>query len=205
MLYTIALHIRVMATTIALGAAIFCATALGSIFGNEAQALLASVSLNQMSYNAWHVFRGKITSTEKVRATVGNGALNAIKYTFKVSETLKDGVGGPDSKTFSFTMIGSLALYRQGLVAPNFPIFEKDVDYVVFMNKPSERSGLSSPVALEAGCFKISMENGKEVVENGVKNVGLVQTNHLKSNGPKRTPQKLTYSQLRSTVLNNSK
>ena len=167
--------------------------------------VIAEISLADMAQQANAIVRGYLAGVREEKVEVGGGQLNALVYTFDVTEILK-GVES-EKKTYEFRMLGSLRAFRQGFFGDGFPRFREGAEYVIFVNKPS-RVGLTSPVGLAAGAFEIRSIDGTEVVQNGFDNAGLLdmateaaiqdatgaQLNAVSSSA-------LTYATLRSVVV----
>ena len=125
-------------------------------------------TLDDITKSAGKIFAGKCTNVEYIEND-SESKLPVIKYTFEVAEGIR-GVGDEEEITF-----------KQWQPTARSSGYEEGKKYFLFLYPESER-GLTTPVALEQGRFKVSKKGliqRKEVVINGFSNKGL--TRNLKT------------------------
>ena len=104
----------------------------------------------------------------------GGGFPAYTEYTFEVSESIKGNVGsviifrqyglrGPRQVSENIAYVGRI---------PGMPIYQEGQEYMIFLIGDSIL-GLTSPVGLFQGAFRVIEENGSKMVINGFNNVGL--------------------------------
>ncbi len=125
-----------------------------------------SVSLDQMTDEAEVIVHGVVTST-KVEPHPQLQNLMTVVVTLQVKDTYK----GKARKTLTFRQyVWDLDPQRQAAD------YGKRQELVLFLRAPSGY-GLTSPVGLEQGRFRISRDRrGREIALNGRGNVGLFQS-----------------------------
>ncbi len=135
------------------------------------------MNLSEMVQEADRIVVGKVISAvESAIPGPGGGTIPIMEYTLLVSNTLK---GATDARMVirhvrlpgaSF-FLGNESATRMGL-----PVYKVDEEVVLFLTGESSL-GLSSPVGLVQGAFRVQMDKSGQPVSivNGVGNVGLMR------------------------------
>lgn len=142
-------------------------------------AMVAKMGLGEMTVNAAHIFRGTVIDVEQSSITAGGGELPMVVYTLRVDEAFKGDFGsGKDAQVMEIRMLGSIkAEPAAGSVQhfstlPDLPRLQSGHDYVLFTTAPSA-AGLSTPVGLGQGAFRVYDDEGQEMAANELDNAGL--------------------------------
>jgi hypothetical protein len=139
--------------------------------------MVQQFNLGEMTVNADKIFRGTIVTVKRGTVQAGGGELPTIKYTIRVSETLKGDTSSANGKAgnvVELTVLGSIkAAAASGNIrfAGGFtpPRLEVGNEYLLFTTAPSSL-GLSITVGSGQGLFRF-VEGNK--VLNDAKNAGL--------------------------------
>lgn len=131
-------------------------------------------NLYEMSTLSKRIFVGKCISATEIYQP--DSELPAcIEYTFEVKLSIKGNVGN----TITFRQFGlkNPRKVDKGLIyvgrVPGMPIYEEGKDYVLFLIEDSAL-GLTSPIGLFQGAFRITTDKGGVIrVVNGINNLGL--------------------------------
>ncbi len=127
-------------------------------------------NLGQLTNLAEWIFVGEVLS---VTDNYVEGQIPYTEITFKISKSIKGDL--QEGQTFSYRQAGLLAPRDAGnglriaFALDGFPQYQVGEEALVFLYKPSELSGLTSPVGLLQGKFTIA--NGS--ITNGVNNQNL--------------------------------
>lgn len=122
----------------------------------------APMNLEEITKAAGKIFTGVCTDIEEIEND-SEANLPVIKYKFKITENIK---GVREKEEIAF---------KQWQPTVKGTGYEMGKKYILFLYPESDR-GLTSPVGLSQGLFKIEKKgfiNVKEVVKNGVSNRGL--------------------------------
>jgi hypothetical protein len=123
---------------------------------------LPNQSLDEMVSKAERIVQGQVVSA-RVEPHPQFSHLKTVLVTLRVEDTLK----GTPAKTLEFRQ------YLWGLDAVSGAAgYAKGEDLLLFLN-PVSRYGLTSPVGLDAGRFRIERQNDQTVAVNGKGNAGL--------------------------------
>jgi hypothetical protein len=140
-------------------------------------AMIQQFNLNDLANRAGSIFRGTVLDTHAGSIDVGGGDIPTISYRIRVTEFIK-GASAGDSETVTLRMYGELkprtaadGVQYLGGLQPD--LLEVGGDYLLFVTSPS-RVGLSAPVGLSQGTFKILTREKETVAVNGLNNEGLL-------------------------------
>ena len=152
-------------------------------FASSAQAAaVLKMDLDQLSERADRVFRGTVTGIEPGSVSVAGGELPTVTYEIAVAESFKgDFSDNKNSGVVYLTMLGSAkqASEVNGMrlvsALPELPKLEVGQDYVLFTTATSA-AGLTAPVGLDQGAFKVvEGDGGQEMATNALNNRGLFE------------------------------
>lgn len=134
--------------------------------------MVESFNFDELVQRAGRIFIGKVTAID--RGVTAEGA-PYIAYTFSVSESLKGNVGSTITiRQFGF---GATQARSDGLIqafkVPSMPAYKQGAE-VLFLATAESRVGLSAPVGLFQGVFRLKRNaDGEVVATNGSDNVNL--------------------------------
>lgn len=139
----------------------------------QASVYVRQLKLDALCKNAHRIVRGTVESATPGQVAAGGGSLPTVTYRIKVAET----IAGVPAEIVNLTMVAEPKSRIRSGSAERAPIVEipeltEGQEYLLFTTKPS-KLGLSSPVGLAQGCFKITKVGDKEMAVNGVNNAGL--------------------------------
>ena len=167
-------------------------------------------TLDDMVTEAQDVFRGTLKNQETVTVKVKGQDIKATRYLFTVSEMLK-GQSNLSDNQYEFTMVGSPgSAFFSNSSNTSFPRFENGQQYLLLMRAPS-KIGLSSPIGLANGSFKITtLENNEEIAVNGFQNAGLFKNvnesfEEKSATNSASNQSGLNYETLKNAILNSEK
>jgi hypothetical protein len=145
---------------------------------SQERASVAPANLQQLVTNAQTILRGHVASiTIEPHPEFAN--LQTIVVTMSVTEVLK----GQAATSFKFRQ---LALNADTSLNGSY---HKTEELLLFLN-PVSPYGLTSPVGLEQGCFRISMDPKRNrVAVNGRNNIGLFTELQTKSSAGSFSPR----------------
>lgn len=130
--------------------------------------IVAQLDFGELHRRSGRLFHGRCVSRREV---FDGGSVPYTEYVFEVVEGVK-GCQGPDgapAKTIAFRHAGtrSGALRPDGLEVPplrlGVPEYDPGEEVVLFLTRES-RSGLSAPVGLAQGVFRVKRSEGKATV-----------------------------------------
>jgi hypothetical protein len=132
---------------------------------------LKLVNLEKIAYGAARIFSGTCLRVEDI--TLSESEAPATRYTFRVEDRIKGNV----AETVVLTQIGVREpRVDQGRAhvfrIPGMPVYREGERVMLFLIAESP-AGLSSPVGLSQGAFRISERQGKMTVRNEWNNAGL--------------------------------
>lgn len=139
-------------------------TAFILILGTLWATSVKPVNLQEMVGSAERIFWGSCVSVEET--TLASG-LVATQYTFQVRRGLK-GVEAGEMVTFRQLQSND----RRKLSLPGLPSFRKGQESLIFLHGES-RLGLTSPVGLQQGVFRLQQDEQGLSVINGMQNSNL--------------------------------
>lgn len=137
------------------------------------------LSLSEMASQSGRIVVGRVLSAvETSMPAPGGGSIPITQYTLSVSETVK----GQHTKTLviKHVRLGNKIFIVGGGEGPatksDFPAYKANEDVVLFLTSES-KLGLSSPVGLTQGVFRIAKDSEDKPVSlvNGVGNAGLLE------------------------------
>jgi hypothetical protein len=186
---------------------IFTALAFIGIAGSLAESVSASVAvrhmnLQQMCDAAGRIFRGTVLGVKDGVVVAGGGQLSTVIYTLRVDEAFKgsfESVKGEAIATIQMIRAPKTPQFgpvRRLPLLNDLPTFQQGHDYLILATSASS-VGLSTPVGLSQGAFKLGGKSGQEIAVNGNNNVGLYLGMNV---APVRGP--VAYSTLRSQIRN---
>jgi hypothetical protein len=123
------------------------------------------VSLEEMVQLADRVFRGRCLSAREIPGVAG---LDAMEYTFEVSEGVK---GVSTGEQVVFRQVLAAQVGKRGI--SGMPGYREGQDLLIFLHADS-RLGLTSPVGFSQGVFQTVPDAEGVRVVNGVNNRNLM-------------------------------
>src|SRR6185437_5040077 len=147
--------------TTSFGRALACALFLiAAAIPAQATSVLP-VDLDHMVKSAAVAFQGTVTDVHTERDPQAGDRIVTF-VTFQVDDALK----GPVGSTYTLKQIGGRLPTGESLRIDGIPSYTVGESYVVFLTGPSSL-GLSSPVGLSQGRFRIETTAGGREVSNG--------------------------------------
>lgn len=169
----------------------------------SASTIVRFMNLEQMCHSAGRIFRGTVVGVTESTVQVGGGELATVVYRIRVDEAFKgtfEEVKGEQIATLQMVRPGKRApsgpLRRVMPLFDDLPRFEQGHDYLILATAASA-AGLSSPVGLGQGAFKLAGKPGQETAVNGNDNAGLQTSATARSNAA-RGP--VSYASLRAEI-----
>ena len=124
------------------------------------------VDLEEMAALSDRVFRGRCLSTRQIEHSSG---LPVVEYTFQVLQGIK---GATEGEEMIFRQLGGTG--SGGFVMAGLPSYVPGQDVLLFLNADS-RIGLTSPVGLSQGVFRVHRDSaGEWLAVNGLDNLNLI-------------------------------
>jgi len=158
-------------------------------------AMVAQMSLGELTLHAALIARVTVLDVEQESMSLGGSTLPVVAYTLRVDEPFKGSFQTvKDTSVVEVRMLGNLKQsaaaggVQQVPILPDLPQLQLGRDYVLFTTPPSAL-GLSSPVGLGQGAFRIYTVEKQEMAANELENAGLFS-------GP------VSYSQLANAIRN---
>jgi hypothetical protein len=142
-------------------------------------ALVAKMDLGEMTFNADRIARVTVLDVEQGSMTLGGGELPVVTYTLRVDEAFKGQFD--DSKGVAVIEVRMVGNIKQAPATsgpqhfsalPEMPHLTVGHDYLLFATAPSA-VGLSAPVGLGQGTFRIYTDDKDEMAANELDNAGL--------------------------------
>jgi hypothetical protein len=169
----------------------------------SASTIVRFMNLEQMCRSAGRIFRGTVVGVTEGTVQVGGGQLATLVYRIRVDEAFKgtfEEIKGEQIATLQMVqpLKRTSAGGQQRLLAlfDDLPRFEQGHDYLILATAPSA-AGLSVPVGLGQGAFKLAGKPGQETAVNGNDNAGL-QSNPTARANAGRGP--MSYATLRTEI-----
>jgi hypothetical protein len=169
----------------------------------SASTLVRFMNLEQMCQSAGRIFRGTVIGVTDSTVQAGGGELATVVYRIRVDEAFKgtfEEVKGQRIATLQMVrptrVATSGSLRRLLTLFDDLPRFEQGHDYLILATAPSA-AGLSVPVGLGQGAFKLAGKTGEETAVNATDNAGL-QTNAVARSNAARGP--IPYTALRAEI-----
>ncbi len=159
------------------------------------------MNLEQMVQRADSIFRGAVLDVTEGTVHAGGADLPTVTYRLRVDETFRGEfptVKG--ARLAEVTMLGSVkrapgSPMRNLAAVPGLPRLERGHDYLLIVTRPSQ-AGLSAPVGLAQGAFRIATDLKEETATNGAGNVGLFRG----MAGPTSAAGPLPYDELAARI-----
>ena len=139
---------------------------------------LLHMNLSELAGRADKIFRGTVVEIGSGTAHVGGVDIPTVRYTLQVDESFAGEYTEVKGQRFvEIQMIGKVPPAQVGdavrlSVLPEMPPLDKGDSYLLFTTLPSQ-AGLSAPVGLGQGWFRLYGDPGEEEAVNGFNNVGL--------------------------------
>ncbi len=144
---------------------------------------LIKMNLSTLVEKSGRIIVGTCLGVEEKTMTVpGKGEILYTSYLFRVSKTIKGSVGGTlELRQVSFPSY--VSGNRKPIEIPGMPSYQVDEEYVLILTEESSL-GLSVPVGLPQGCFRVSanLKIGTKQISNGLNNAGLFDGMSLQKN-----------------------
>lgn len=142
-------------------------------------ASLQRFTLPEMVNKSDRIFRGTVIDFEPGTVDAGGGTLPTVTYRMRVEESFKGSFAEKDGVRYAeITMLGNVKeAGAQGdlqkmSVLPTPPQLSVGSDYLLMMT-PESSIGLSAPIGLGQGSFKIYSQDKEEWAKNEFNNAGL--------------------------------
>lgn len=139
---------------------------------------LLHMNLSELAGRAEKIFKGTVVDVKSGTAHIGGVDLPTMKYTFQVHEWFAgDYTVVTNKRLVEIQMIRKVPPVRVANAVrisplPDIPPLDKGNSYLLFTTLPSH-AGLSAPVGLGQGWFRLSGDPGNEQAVNGFNNFGL--------------------------------
>ncbi len=137
------------------------------------------LDLAGLTERAATIVRGEVVGATAIDVAVGGGQLPAIEYRVEVEEMFKgEAAQGPAARRYAtFRVVGSMKSGASPALAAlwrDVPKFRRGDQVLLFLTAESS-VGLSSPVGLAQGAFRVELdpESRQESAANGFANEGL--------------------------------
>jgi hypothetical protein len=161
------------------------------------------MNLEQMCQRAGRIFRGTVIGVTESTVQAGGGEIATVVYRIRVDESFKgtfEEVKGERIATLQMVRpirrAASGSLRRLMPLFDDLPRFQQGHDYLILATAPSA-AGLSVPVGLGQGAFKLAGKPGQETAVNANDNAGL-QTNEIARSNAGQGP--IPYAALRAEI-----
>jgi len=160
---------------------VLLATALLALAYQAQATIMLKMNLTDLTDRAATIFRGTVLSVEQSAIEAGGGQIPAITYRFRIDELYKGEatVVKGDDAIVQIRMVGNVKPAKADengrikLSAWNeVPKFSEGGDYLVFASQASA-VGLSAPIGLGQGAFKVFAADGTDMAVNEFNNAGL--------------------------------
>ncbi|HEX5716612.1 MAG TPA: hypothetical protein VF179_10665 [Thermoanaerobaculia bacterium] len=149
-----------------------------SLIGMQAQAAtVQQLNLAQMVSRAERVFRGTVLTIREGKIDAGGAELPTVTYRIRVDEAFKGTYQDVKGMQIAeITMLGKLknnqTANTRSLPLIDLPKLQVGQDYLLLTTQPSA-IGLSTPVGLGQGAFRVTGKAGQELAVNENHNLGL--------------------------------
>ncbi len=160
---------------------VLLATALLGLTFQAQATIMLKMDLTDLTDRAATIFRGTVLSVEQASVAAGGGQIPAIVYRFRVDELYKGEatVVKGNQPIIEVRMVGNVKPAKADengrikLSAWNeVPKFSEGGEYLVFASQASA-VGLSAPIGLGQGAFKVFATDGTDMAVNEFNNAGL--------------------------------
>jgi len=157
------------------------ATALLCLAHQAQATIMMKMDLTDLTDRAGTIFRGTVLSAQQSVIQAGGGQIPAITYRFKVGELYKGeaSIVKGDDAIIEILMVGNIKPAKADnngrvklSVWSEVPKFSEGGDYLVFAS-PASAVGLSAPIGLGQGAFKVYAADGTDMAVNEFNNAGL--------------------------------
>ena len=168
--------------------------ALGLLWAPAQAATVRQLNLEQMVDRAGRIFRGTVLDIKEGTVQAGGAELPTVTYRIRVDDAFKGTYQtGKGLQIAEITMLGKLKQSQtsdtRSLPLIDLPKLEVGQNYLLLTTQPSA-IGLSTPVGLGQGTFRVTGKPGQEVAVNLNNNLGLlkgmggVSNNAVRPSGP---------------------
>lgn len=151
-----------------------------TLIGVQAQAAtVLQLNLEQMVDRAGRIFRGTVLDIREGTVQAGGAELPTVTYRIRVDEAFKGTYQDVKGMQIAeVTMLGKLKPNQAGvnrsLPLIDLPKLQVGQDYLLLTTQPSA-IGLSTPVGLGQGTFRVTGKPGQELAVNLNQNLGLLK------------------------------
>jgi hypothetical protein len=139
---------------------------------------MLQLNLEDLAARAGRIFRGTVVRIEPGAVEVGGGRLPTLTYTLRVEQAFRGEFEARKGERFAtVTTLGKTPPLQVGNLRRTSPLLEiprleMGGSYLLFLTPPSA-IGLSAPVGLGQGAFRITEKEGLDLAVNGHDNLGL--------------------------------
>jgi len=139
---------------------------------------MLQLNLEDLVVRAERIYRGTVVKIEPGSKQIGGGEIPTLTYTIRVDEAFKGSFEVRKGRQMEIlTTLGkqppvTVGKSRRLVSLLGMPQMEVGGTYLLFATARSA-VGLSAPVGLGQGCFRVHPKNGGETAENEFANTGL--------------------------------
>ncbi|HWN43954.1 MAG TPA: hypothetical protein VNW71_17150 [Thermoanaerobaculia bacterium] len=150
-----------------------------SLIGMQAQAAtVQQLNLEEMVDRAGRIFRGTVLDVREGTVQAGGAELPTVTYRIRVDEAFKGTYQDVKGMQIAeIKMLGKLKINQtantRSLPLIDLPKLQVGQDYLLLTTQPSA-IGLSTPVGLGQGTFRVTGKAGQELAVNLNQNLGLL-------------------------------
>jgi hypothetical protein len=151
-----------------------------SLIGMQAQAAtVQQLNLEEMVDRAGRIFRGTVLDVREGTVQAGGAELPTVTYRIRVDEAFKGTYQDVKGMQIAeIKMLGKLKTNQtantRSLPLIDLPKLQVGQDYLLLTTQPSA-IGLSTPVGLGQGTFRVTGKPGQELAVNLNQNLGLLK------------------------------
>jgi hypothetical protein len=163
---------------------------------------MLQLNLEDLVVRAERIYRGTVVKIEAGSKEIGGGEIPTLTYTIRVDEPFKGSFEVRKGQqmeiltTFGKQPPVTVGKSRRLVSLLGMPQMEVGGTYLLFATRRSA-VGLSAPVGLGQGCFRVLPKNGGETAENEFANTGLFRG--LEVSGPEAEAP-LAYDRLAAEI-----
>lgn len=147
----------------------------------EFKIISKQLGLEEMVNHSERIFRGTVVDVEFGTVNVGGGNFSTVTYDIRVEQSFKGSFVSKNGVQYAeITMLSDFKGKRDERgkphkmsMLPTLPLLDVGSDYLLLMPPVTSSVGLTSPVGLGQGCFKIYPRGKREMVRNELNNAGL--------------------------------
>ncbi len=161
------------------------------------------MNLGELVQRADTIFRGTVLDVSEGIVHAGGADLPTVTYRLRVDESFRgEFTTVKGVELAEITMLGTFkrapapgSALRNLTAVPGLPRLERGHDYLLLVTRPSQ-VGLSVPVGLGQGAFRIATDLKQETATNDANNVGLFRG----MAGPTTAPGPIPYDELAARI-----